>query len=244
MRIHVRVIRAAALALTSALLALDVGANVLGSYKDAQTGLTWSKVTTLEEGMALGLRAATSSEFEGLFAQKTNDWQYDSASNSYNASNFLLYGSSLLRFLELGNYQVSWSDNYTCSGGGVGSHCSSGNYQNWDIASLGWLDGQAGGAIGAYVESGGTINGIPHFNGSASATTLDKLLAETTLTQAPTSEQVALNAYAQAGSGYQLPFFYMVQAVPELTSMASMGLGLAGVTLTVLAGRRGSVRRR
>ncbi len=208
-------------------LSTPAHANVLATYTDANTGMKWSKVSSLDEGQTLGLREATVSEFNALFANHSG-WTYDAAKGTYNGTGILEYSGQLRGFLKAGSFDVDSSINGGCSNGQVGSSCGNSSSTSWHTTSLAGLDGGSGDLIGVYDEYGATYSGMPTFNGAASAQTIAALLAETTVTGVQTGPQVALNAYALSGGGYKLPAYYMVQApAPEASSFVLTGLGLA-----------------
>lgn len=198
---------------------------------DAQAGLKWIKASSLAEGEALGYRAATSDEFQGLLTHK--GWEPTDGSFRYPGN------PASVGFTADASLTSSSPAVYTT------------NYQD---VSAAWLDGGSGGLVGAmfhthhyqYLPSctGGrmpTCYNPQYDSNEAVIGTLSDLQAGAydSATHTTGSNWSALmNQLPQTEGSTSLMYYMVAAVVPEPSSYALMGLGLIGVAAATRRQRR------
>lgn len=213
-------------------------ASVLGTFTDTHTGMTWEKVTDVQEGLGLGLRGATVAEFSSLISHLSG-WQLragttDEFTTSYGYI-YSAWGTPLRTFLNAGKdtvYNVTtWQSQSLSETDTIG-------------VSMGWLNGVTGGAVGATSELYASSTYGASLNGKGAVGSVADLAAGLH-DSAPysglagkTDWQADLALHAQSTGGYQLNYFYMVQAVPEASSSTMMLMGALVLPCAVAASRK------
>lgn len=228
------------------------------SVVDTQTGLQWIKASTLAEGEALGYRAATTSEFQSFvthsgWAPLADSSQTFALPSGFSYVESRTSGTSMAGYSSTVRYTnnlapVSFSTDVSVLGPSpYGSSIT-------QAVSVAWLDGVAGGSVGAMFTS--TLNNyMPICSGarSTSCSTSDNHSNEAAVgalsdLQAGAYDSAShttgsnwsalMNQLPQAEGSTNLMYYMVAVAVPEPSSYALMGLGLIGVAAAARRQRR------
>lgn len=215
-----------------------VHASVLATFTDVRTDMTWEKVTDLQEGLGLGLRGATVAEFSNLMSH-VSGWQLQAGkTDEFTTSSGYIYsawGTPLRTFLIAGQDNVYQATTFLSQ--------SLTESQSIGV-SMGWLNGVTGGAVGATSEQNLSSYGGASLQGKGAVGSIADLVAGLhdsapySALAGKTDWQADLALHAQSAGGYQLNYFYMVQAVPEANSFAMMALGALVLPCAVAASRK------
>jgi hypothetical protein len=213
---------------------------------DSLSGLNWIKASSLEEGQALGYRAATSSEFSSLMLDKSwtatpssqGQWSlttgFDYKDSRIVSSN---YGGTYATTSSVTNLApFSFSKDATVS---LAEHMGEGTGGTDVSVTLGLLDGGVGQQVAAWLDrdshnqlcygsnrTSGCMSANVHVF-SAVVADLQRLKSGAYDTASSTDWATTL-ATLPAG---QSPSYFMVAAIPEPGTQALMGLGLVGLLL-------------
>lgn len=219
--------------------------NTQAGVFDAQSGLQWIKATTLAEGEAMGFRAATSAEFSAFLSHE--GWVKRTGTDAVYrvpAQPPIFTAYSLPAF---------GSDAHMYNGANFPERL------NFD-ASIGWLNGVAGGDVGALFTTV-LSNSMPVFNGRSNPVssipdeyTRDALLADVKglaggaydsfapYSQNPWSRFLSTDPASYTLSpvsridGQVALSYFMVAAIPEPGSIWMMLMG--GMAVSGVASRR------
>lgn len=201
---------------------------------DQQTGLQWIKASSLEEGQAIGYRAATADEFRSLLSsnnwtvnpEAANQWTQSSGLDYRTRSTYSTLGSSSATYTTVSN-MPSISFEYDAFGSTWIPEQST-VYK----VSLGLLDDGVGGVLtGAlYTQNRTSSSFQPSASGtstSSSSTSYTNTAALAPFADLPTG------AFASGMSQVNPSAlsYYMVASVPEPSTWGLMLLGLAGAVV-------------